>query len=191
MRLEAKENNRRAVYKPAEDTFLLAKILAAEQHADSALEVGCGSGFITAMLATKADLVISTDIAISAVRETRNRLKHIGVGNVELLCTNMVSCIRGKFFDLVVCNPPYLPSFDINDATIEGGLGGEEFLERLVQNTTPLLKSDGEIFIVYSDRTKIEKLWTLARQLFLNYEIVGRNRLFYEQIFVAKLRRSN
>ncbi len=56
------------VYQPVEDTYLLLRAALAEaRRRDLALEIGCGSGFISQELARRVRCLIATDINPHAV----------------------------------------------------------------------------------------------------------------------------
>ncbi|MEM9103224.1 MAG: protein-L-isoaspartate O-methyltransferase [Pseudomonadota bacterium] len=50
---------------------------------DSVLEIGTGSGFVTALLAKQAKNVFSTDIIPDFVTESQKKLSHLGINNVN------------------------------------------------------------------------------------------------------------
>ncbi len=65
------------------------------------LEIGTGSGYIAAALKEVAD-VIATDINPHAVCAAKQK-------GVEVVRTDLADGLRGPF-DLVIFNPPYLPT---------------------------------------------------------------------------------
>jgi release factor glutamine methyltransferase len=61
--------NNEDVYQPAEDTYLLLRAALSEARPeDLALEIGCGSGFISQELGQKVARLIATDVNPHAVR---------------------------------------------------------------------------------------------------------------------------
>ncbi|MCZ7363041.1 MAG: methyltransferase, partial [Candidatus Methanoperedens sp.] len=92
------------VYEPAEDSFLLADAALSEvRNSDRVLEVGCGSGIISAVIKanTKAS-VVGIDINPFAARCSKEN-------GIEVIRGDLLSCITGEF-DLIIFNPPYLPT---------------------------------------------------------------------------------
>jgi release factor glutamine methyltransferase len=188
--LKEKSSSSTNVYKPSEDSFLLARAIESEINGGSVLEVGCGSGVVTEALASRARFVVATDINFRATAEAKSRVRQRGRFNVELICCDIARPVR-MLFDVVVCNPPYLPApREEFDATVEGGREGSEFVEKLINETMPLLQRQGKILFTYSSWTNIEKIRSAARKLNLEYEVVLNNRLFFEQLFVARLVKS-
>ncbi len=108
------------VYEPAEDSFLLAD--AALEEAEPGmrvLEIGAGSGFVSAVLRAniKGIRVFATEINPHAALCAK-------ANGVEVIRTDLFKCIkpgnRGVFFDLILFNPPYLPTSE--DEKVPGWL---------------------------------------------------------------------
>lgn len=94
------------VYEPREDTDLLAD--AAEKiRGKDALEVGCGSGAISLILAKNGNNVTAVDIdqkAVDATIEnaTNNRLR------IDCFRSDLFENVRSRY-DVILFNFPYLP----------------------------------------------------------------------------------
>jgi tRNA1(Val) A37 N6-methylase TrmN6 len=92
------------VYDPSEDSFMLADAALAEVKAgEKVLEIGTGSGVVSLFLKDHAD-VIATDISPLACENARRN-------GVEVVRADLYYGICGPF-DLVIFNPPYLPTAD-------------------------------------------------------------------------------
>ena len=68
---------------------------------DDVLEIGTGSGFVTACLAQLARDVVSIDRHQDFVDAARARLAHAGIGNVRIECADALSWDPGRQFDAV------------------------------------------------------------------------------------------
>ena len=68
---------------------------------DDVLEIGTGSGFITACLAQLAREVVSIDRHQDFVDDARARLAHAGIGNTRIECADALSWDPGRQFDAV------------------------------------------------------------------------------------------
>ena len=96
-----------SVYIPAEDTFLLANE-AQKYTVNSSLEMGVGSGYLTAELAQQVEHFIGTYIDPEAIKQVRERLEIEGLdGKVDLVCCSAAEAFSDRSFDLVVFNPRY------------------------------------------------------------------------------------
>lgn len=100
---------------PRHDTeTLVAEALARASAARSVLDIGAGSGCIAVSLAKHlpAAMVTATDVSEAALAVARRNADRNGVV-VEFLLGSLLEPVAGRRFDLIVSNPPYIPSGDI------------------------------------------------------------------------------
>ena len=81
-----------------EGRMLQAMSLAPE---DEVLEIGTGSGFVTACLAALARDVVSVDRHTDFIERTRSRLATEGIANVRLECNDVFTWQPGRLFDAI------------------------------------------------------------------------------------------
>ena len=82
--------------------------------ADEVLEIGTGSGFFTACLATLGGEVTSVDIFPEFVEQAKQRLTEVGLANVELQVRDASRLDEDSRYDVVAVTgsvPVYEPSF--------------------------------------------------------------------------------
>lgn len=86
------------------------------------LEVGTGSGFLTACLARMADSVVSVDIFGDLLAMASRNLETAGIANVDLLSMDVTATLPDEQFDAVAVTAS-LPEFDMRfvDALKPGG----------------------------------------------------------------------
>ena len=124
-----KESN---VFGPSIDTLVLAEVLDADyfQKAEvsapangdapkTALEIGTGSGLLSAALiryVPSLHELVCVDAEFAAIRCTEKNIavaRRIPGANrkatVQLLCGPFDKTLLNRRFDLIVCNPPYIP----------------------------------------------------------------------------------
>ena len=70
-------------YLPAEDTFFLADHLEG-LSGDSALDIGCGSGYLTDILKSTFRLVVGTDISFNTLVEQNFKTQNVICCNYKL-----------------------------------------------------------------------------------------------------------
>ncbi|VVB55959.1 Release factor glutamine methyltransferase [uncultured archaeon] len=172
------------VYEPAEDSFLLAEAALDQiKGSERILEVGCGSGIISAVIKNNTGArVTGIDINPYAAACTRDN-------GVEAIRGDLLNCIRGKF-DIIIFNPPYLPTDEsertkdwINIA-LDGGSDGRQIINRFLEDAGSYLVDNGRILMLLSSFTGIEKVKSKMKSL--GYEIEEKNteRISFEQLLV-------
>ena len=127
-------------------------IEAALPHArGNVLDIATGSGAIAVTLSLEAGIgVIATDLSLAALRMARQNAARLG-GRVEFVCCDLASAIGGAF-DLIVCNPPYVPESEslpreVRDyepaLALFAGADGLAVYRRVIPEAKRLLKPGG------------------------------------------------
>ena len=85
------------------------------------LDVGVGSGAIAVTLALERPRwrVTATDLSPGALAVARANARRLGAADLRLLACDLASALRLDRFDLVVSNPPYIPTEDESTLSIE------------------------------------------------------------------------
>lgn len=165
------------VFGPSIDTLVMAEILAEEIFegaaigagdvpVTAALEVGTGSGFLAAGLIRHLPAlreVFCSDVDFGAVACTEKNIRIAqgapGAGrrtDVRLFTGPFDSRLLNRRFDLVVCNPPYIPELP---GARHGGAGGGDYLRAVggldlltyvIQETPNILTPRGRALIMTS-----------------------------------------
>jgi release factor glutamine methyltransferase len=173
------------IYSPAEDSFLLKKVLEKEIPQSfkknkniTFLEIGVGSG-IQLQVAKNFEIknIQGADINKAAV-------KHCKQQGFNCIQSNLFSNIKNKF-DIIVFNPPYLPKDKKEDEESKlattGGKEGSEIINEFLIQAKNHLKKDGKIFLLIS---------SLSENInWLNYKkkLVSEEKLFFEKLEVWEL----
>ena len=172
--------HRNDYYKPSDDTFLLAECIQ-DISGESAMEIGTGSGYICELLKIRFKTVVATDIDLNAIKQAKGK-----VDGIAFVCCDSSSAISNIRFDLIVMNPPYLPSDEIKDVTVDGGGDGIEVATRMVRDSIRLLHSNGRILIVASSLANYKMLIERLRELGLETNIISRKKLAFEEIMILE-----
>jgi len=157
------------VFIPRPETETLVDLVLKEQ-AQRVLEVGCGSGAISlALLHEQAELLVwATDIDSLAVSLTEENYTNLGLAEgsgaegqkrLVVIQDDLASSLLQDpdmlaSFDVLVSNPPYIPSPDLDSlpsevkefeplAALDGGPDGLDFYRRLLDQAVQLLKPGG------------------------------------------------
>jgi len=159
----------RAVYEPQEDSYLLLDamelVAAALPAFPCVLDVGTGSGIAAAFAHALTDgraLVFATDANPQAVQTCRETCSQ-----VHALRTDLAGGLRGGQWDLVLFNPPYVPSADLHcshplELAWKGGLHGVEVMARFLQTQLPaLLAPNGRLLLVVERENGMQRVLDL------------------------------
>lgn len=145
------------VYDPAEDSRLLAEA-AAERlgPGDVALDVGTGSGYVAATVATETSATVyGCDVNPHACRRARE-------AGVPAVRSDLVSAFGDGVFDWVLFNPPYLPTppevegDDWMEAALSGGEDGRRVIDPFLDSVGRVLSPDGRILLLVSTLTDLD-----------------------------------
>jgi release factor glutamine methyltransferase len=146
--------------RPETETLIEAALARARGiDAPRILDVGTGSGAIAITLALELPnaRVFATDVspgAIGAARANARRLAAV----VEFRRGDLVAPFTGERFDLIVSNPPYVPSGEIAALApevrdheprmaLDGGIDGLEVYRGLAGSVGEALAEDGSIVV--------------------------------------------
>jgi len=141
---------------PRPETELLVELVLKESAAaTSILDVATGSGVIGLSLAlSRPDVAVTLcDISPEALSLANvNALRHGIADKVARKESDLFDCVEG-IFDVIVSNPPYIPTSDIstlsrevkNDPVLalDGGADGLRIVERLVKDALARITPGG------------------------------------------------
>ncbi|MFE9809899.1 HemK2/MTQ2 family protein methyltransferase [Streptomyces sp. NPDC005227] len=145
------------VYAPQDDTELLLRALVRERVDPSThvLDLGTGSGALALRAAGLGARVTAVDIAWRAVLTTRlNAL--IARRRVTVRRGDLTAAVRGRTYDLVVSNPPYVPSPRARlprhspARAWDAGPDGRAFVDRVCDEAPTALRTGGVLLLVHS-----------------------------------------
>ncbi len=170
------------LYEPAEDTFFIADNLKNIKGA-MALDIGAGTGYLTKILSSKFNFVVSTDIDF-------NSLKSHGVLTENCICCFGANALKCKF-DLIVCNMPYLPSEQILDQTVDGGKAGIEVPFEIIKSSLDRIKENGRFLFLTTSLANYDKLFKQTKNLGFDINIIARKKLFFEELILVEARLKN
>ncbi len=177
------------VYPPAEDTFFLASWIENMPRFSTSLEVGVGSGYVTAILAGRSDYTVGTDISLKAAITAKENLSRRMVDNFDIVVTDKAFAFREKAFQLIVSNPPYLPCEYSEEPLWCGGPSGVEFSLSLAEEAQRLLKAGGRLILVASSLSDIKKLIGGLKKIFdAVYIVQEREVSLFEKLFILECR---
>jgi release factor glutamine methyltransferase len=161
----------RHVLVPRPETEMLAELgwqfLSTINHQPSTcLDFCTGSGCIAIALAAKCPgaKIVATDISAEAlVLAKENAQRNNVTERIEFRQGDgFVALTNGSQFDLILSNPPYIPSAEIATldpevrdfdprAALDGGADGLEFYQLIASQAAAFLKPGGKIMVEFGD----------------------------------------
>ncbi|MDO8627858.1 MAG: methyltransferase [Candidatus Diapherotrites archaeon] len=174
-----------SVYEPSEDSFLLANSLP-KISGKTVLDLGCGTGIQGINASQKgAKSILSVDVNKKALENVLENCKNLGIKNISVRESNLFEQIREKF-DIIVFNPPYLPSEEIEVPELDGGKDGIELTEKFISQAGKHLNSKGICFLLVSSLNDFSKVEKLINQAGFKFEILGQEKFFFEELRIYK-----
>ena len=144
---------------PREDTVVVVQqALHRLPHGETVLDVGTGSGAIAlAIKHLRPDAqVTAVDISPHAVALASDNARACGL-DVEILQGDGFAPVHGRRFDVIVSNPPYIPSRELPHLqqevqdepalALDGGADGLDFYRRLFGQAPQHLKPAGHLVV--------------------------------------------
>ena len=101
---------------------------APREECDRLLDLCCGSGIQGLVGSRYASSVIGVDLNPRAIRFSRFNAQLNGVENYEVRLGNLYSAVEGETFDVILGNPPFVPSPETDLKFRDGGNDGEAVL---------------------------------------------------------------
>ena len=176
------------VYAPADDTFLMIDTLSTMSLRDKdVLDVGTGSGMLGLFCAKMGARVTVADIEDSALENVRTASCKLNL-TIDVVRSDIFSAVTGRF-DLVLFNPPYLPSDEIKDSAVDGGNNGRRLIDRFLTQVPPHLKTDGVALLLVSSLNDPRAIIDSHRELSLN--VAASRNLYFEELQVLSCKPRN
>lgn len=178
------------VYRPQEDSFLLARALhdAGGAHDAKVLDFCTGSGFL-AITAAKAGAgaVTALDISRRAVLTARANALSRRLP-ISVLRGSLDVAVEHGPFDVVLSNPPYVPvDGEGKDPRWDAGPDGRSVLDPLCDSLPTLLSPDGFALLVHSEFTGVEETLERVHAAGLAGSVVARERIPFGPVLQSRL----
>ena len=122
-------------------------------------DLATGTGAIALALLSELPnaFAVGTDISAAALAVARENARRLGITGAAHLVCDMASALSGPF-DLIVCNPPYIPTGDLDGlapevrlfdprVALDGGGDGLRQYRALAMTAAALLSSNGILVV--------------------------------------------
>lgn len=118
------------------------------------LDIGTGSGCIAVSLAKniKPCRITATDISPEALELARKNAQ-LHQAEIEFIQSDLLASLEGRSFDLIVSNPPYIPTLELKSLAreisfepvlaLDGGGDGLDYYRRMISQAHRYLNKGG------------------------------------------------
>ena len=165
---------------PQPDTEILVQEvidIAKTVENSTILDLCTGSGAIAISIAKNVpnSKIIATDISKKALEIAKQNAKLNGVlNNIEFVESNLFDKIKNQKFDIIVSNPPYIPTGDIKTLSkdvqkepqiaLDGGKDGLDFYRKICVNGYKFLNRQGYLCLEIGYNQRKEVLQIIEEQ---------------------------
>ena len=150
--------------RPETETVVTAALRALDRRGPRSqvwriADIGTGSGAIVLALLSELPnaFAVGTDISAAALAVARDNTRHLDVDRAAYVVCDMASALRGPF-DLIVSNPPYIATADLDRLApevrlfdprlaLDGGADGLHGYRALAASAAPLLAHNGVLVV--------------------------------------------
>ena len=128
-----------------EDTERFLDLLP-EEHCDTLLDLGTGSGVAALIAAGSARHVWAVDITERAATFAEFNRRLNGLDNVTVLRGDLCAPVEGLRFDRILLHPPYVPALRQSLIYQDAGLDGQDVTRRAVGELSSHLNPGGRFY---------------------------------------------
>jgi release factor glutamine methyltransferase len=173
------------VYDTSTDTELMADVVSIEKD-QNFIEIGCGTGVVTILIAFRAKSGIGVDINSEAIRNANLNKERHNVNNVSFIKSDVFDEVEGTF-DVVICNPPYNAYTPKDEVEMMFWDKENQMKIKFFQQLPKYIKSGGKVYFGWADFADLDQEFPLkfAKKAGLNfvkrYERIKKkeDRMFY------------
>ncbi len=144
---------------PRQDTEVLVDLVSRVAEGKKVLDLCTGTGCIILSLAKlcRLERAVGTDISPEAVSTAKKNAERLQA-EAEFFCGDLFLAVpEGEPFDIIVSNPPYIPSAVIDTlmpevreheqmSALDGDTDGLKFYREIIKNAGKYLTGQGQIF---------------------------------------------
>ena len=184
------------VYDPSEDSFLLMDALESikDSNPTTIWEICCGTGSVGAYakyLFPNAHVVCSDKYSDPCINTKDTFIRNSLRGDVVQM--DLLENVKKHSVDLILCNPPYVPSeyhLEGIDAAWAGGLHGNSAVTiPLINIVEQILSKDGQLLLLLLKVNFNDNLQELCNARSLSFKCIIERQCGREYLYVFSIKR--
>lgn len=156
------------------------------------LEVGCGSGLLSLLMARKKGEVTAIDISAQAVKNTAlnfERNKAQLSGNYKVLRSDLFEELPRRAFDVIVINPPYFFGEAVRESQYAWNCGPNgEYFGKLFSGISDYMHASSEVFMILADNCEIDRISAIAMAYGFAFELREQKKIAWEINYIYAVR---
>ncbi len=170
---------------PRQDTEVLAEEVSRVAEGKSVLDLCTGTGCILLSLAKMCRLTnaVGTDVSAEAIETAKNNAVRLEAA-ASFYCGDLFDAVpKGMRFDIIVSNPPYIPTAVIETlmpevkehepmSALDGDADGLKFYREIIENANKFLTEKGLIFFEIGCEQGADVSKLLAENGFQNIRVI-------------------
>lgn len=178
------------VYEPREDSYLLLSALQDEElDGKRVCDMGTGTGILAAAAARQGAEVTAVDVNPDALDNARHNLERAGTGSVELVRSDLFADVN-DVFDLITCNPPYVPGEPeletVEERAWTGGEKGRAVIDRFVDAVPHHLTETGVVLLLQSSKNGIDETMQRFQGKRMDARLVAEEKIPWERLVIIR-----
>jgi len=153
-------NGQTLIPRPETELMIYKLVSCFKKRSIKIMDIGTGSGCIILSLLSELKLAkgIGIDVSKKAIEIAKFNAKKMNlISRVQFKVSNIERIYNGKY-DLIVSNPPYIPSWNIKNLSrdiknyeplvaLKGGIDGLDLIKKVIYKSNILLKRGGLLAI--------------------------------------------
>src|SRR6187401_1733207 len=161
--------------------FILSYLADKDLAGKSFLELGCGSGLVSIVAAKAGANVISSDLSLRALENTK---RNANLNNVflKIVYSDLFDSIDKTQFDWIVINPPYYARKPESEQDLAWYCGENfEYFQKLFASLNDYTHPASQVIMVLTKGADVKTIEEIAKKYTFDLELLKENPVFFDE----------